>query len=64
MSASATYSVFLLVLLQKLGSHLAPSDEGDSPQCGEMSQSDRGDRRRQRLASVARLRERKSCIFL
>ena len=28
----------------------APSDEGDSPQCGEMSaKADRGDRRRQRL---------------
>ena len=38
--------------------------EGDSPQCGEMSRSDRGDRRRQRLASAARLRERKSCVFL
>ena len=30
---------------------MAPSDEGDSPQCGEMSRSDRGDRRRQRLAA-------------
>ena len=55
---------FLWVLLQKLGSHLAPSDEGDSSRCEEMSRSDRGDRRRQRLASKARLRERKSCIFL
>ena len=30
---------------------LAPSDEGDSPQCGEMSRSDRGDRRCQRLSA-------------
>ena len=30
---------------------LAPSDEGDSPHSGEMSRSDRGDRRRQRLAA-------------
>ena len=56
--------LFFTVLLQKLGSHLAPSDEGDSPQCGEMSQSDRGDRRRQRLSSKARLRERKDCGFM
>ena len=42
----------------------APSDEGDSPQCGEMSRSDRGDRRRQRLSSKARLRERKGCGFM
>ena len=49
--------------MQKLGCRLAPSDEGDSPRCGEMSRSDRGDRRRQRLASAVRLRERKSCVF-
>ena len=42
---------------------LAPSDEGDSPQCGEMSLSDRGDRRRQRLLSEARLRERKTKLL-
>ena len=33
------------------GCILAPSDEGDSPLCGEMSRSDRGDRRCQRLAA-------------
>ena len=31
-----------------------PSDEGDSPQCGEMSRSDRGDRRSQRVARLCR----------
>ena len=31
--------------------------KGDSSQCEEMSRSDRGDRRRQRLASEARLRD-------
>ena len=53
-----------MVLLQKLGCRLAPSDEGDSPQCGEMSRSDRGDRRRQRLSSEARLRERKTKVYI
>ena len=34
---------------------------GDSPQCGVMSRSDRGDRRRQRLSSVARLGDISVC---
>ena len=37
--------LFFYAILQKLGCRLAPSDEGDSPQCGEMARSDRGDRR-------------------
>ena len=58
--------LFFYAILQKLGCRLAPSDEGDSPQCGEMARSDRGDRRRQRLSSKARLRERKAkvCAYL
>ena len=51
--------LFFYAFLQKLGCRLASSDEGDSPQCGEMARSDRGDRRRQRLSSVARLRVRR-----
>ena len=38
-------------VFMNLVAKLAPSDEGDSPLCGEMSRSDRGDRRRQRLAA-------------
>ena len=37
--------LFFYAILQKLGCRLAPSDEGDSPQCGEMARSDRGDSR-------------------
>ena len=37
--------LFFYAILQKLGCRLAPSDEGDSPQCGEMARRDRGDSR-------------------
>ncbi len=41
-----------------------PCVKGDSSRCEEMSRSDRGDRRRQRLPSEARLRERKGKAFM
>ena len=50
-------------VLQIFGCLFAPSEEGDSPQCGEMSRSDKGDGRCQRLASEARLGERKFFDF-
>ena len=41
-----------------------PCVKGNSSRCEEMSRSDRGDRRRQRLPSEARLRERKGKAFM